>query len=383
MVKNVLRRCVICKKFQGRTYLPPSSPDLPEFRLNLFNAFQATGLDYAGPLFVKDFNCKDGRKVYILLFTCAGSRAIHLELCANMTNDSFIQGFRRFSSRGGVPNLVVHDNFKTFRSKDVKRFFAKTGVSQKFILPASPWWGEFYERLVRTVKTSLKKTLGKSFISFEQLRTLLCEIESVINSRPLHYVSDDDNMKSLTPNHLIFGRDISKQSSVLEKVPEFTIEDCKERVRNIDLLQKTFWKQFSSIYLSELRQSNIYRKNRTVDEPQVAVGDIVLISGEVLPRAEWKMGRIEKLIMGRDGKIRGAMLRTTSKSGKGTIIHRPLQKMIPLEVNTMVTPENTRDTARHSSTDDTVDESQCSSSKRTRKAAIEGQYLRRLKEGRY
>lgn len=380
LVKSLLRRCVICKRFQGRTLIPPTSPDLPDFRLNLMNAFQATGLDYAGPLFVKDYNCKDGQKVYILLFTCATSRAVHLELCADMTNNSFIQGFKRFISRRGVPAIIVHDNFKTFRSKEVQRFLACIGVNQRFILPASPWWGGFYERLVKTVKMSLKKTLGRSFISFEDLRTMLCEVESVINSRPLHYVSDDDLLNSLTPNHLIYGRDISKRChSSKYKLPEYNLNDAKRKVRYIERLLKSVWKQFSNNYLHELRQNNLYRKQKTNDNQSLSLGEVVLIHGGLLPRAEWKMARIEKLIVGADGKTRGAMVSTTSKAGKRTTVHRPLQKLIPLELNQTF---ETNLPTQHISENDTADERH-ENNRPTRKAAKEGQYLRRLKEGHY
>ena len=178
--KSLLEKCVTCKKIQGRTMIPPPPPDLPEFRVNhMLNSFQATG-----PLFVRNF-CKDTSKVYILLLTCATSRAIHLELVPDMRAAAFLRGFKRFMARRGIPDLTIHDNFKTFRSSEVKQFFTQLQIQRKFILPASPWWGGFYERMVRTVKSALKKVLGRSLVTFEELQTVLCEIESVINSRPL------------------------------------------------------------------------------------------------------------------------------------------------------------------------------------------------------
>ncbi len=83
------------------------------------------------------------------------------------------------------------------------------GIQQHFILPVSPWWRGFYERLVRSVKGCLKKTLGKAFITFEELQTILCEIEVAINNRPLAYVSEDDLDEALTPFHLMYGRSIA------------------------------------------------------------------------------------------------------------------------------------------------------------------------------
>ena len=215
-VKELLRKCVVCKRFQRKTLIPPASPDLPDFRVNhLMNAFQATILDFAGPLFVKEVMYKDISKVYILLLTCANSRAIHLELVPTMKIPEFLRGFKRFIARCGVPDIIVHDNFKTFKSVEVKRYMLQQGICQRFILPASPWWGGFYERLVRTVKLSLVKSIGKSMLSYEELETVLCEIESVINSRPLVYVSEDDLNESLTPHHLMYGRDITKPNKLL------------------------------------------------------------------------------------------------------------------------------------------------------------------------
>ena len=126
------------------------------------------------------------------MLTCASSRAIHLELVPDRSVHGFLRGFKRFMARRGVPDLVISDNFKTFRSSEVKKFMLLQGVRQRFILPASPWWGGFYERLVRTVKACLKKTLGKAFVTFEELQTVLCEIEVAVNNRPLAYVREDD-----------------------------------------------------------------------------------------------------------------------------------------------------------------------------------------------
>ena len=169
--------------------------------------FQVVGLYYAGPLLIKTE--KDtAQKAYILLFTCATSRAIRLELTPDMLIPSFLRGFKRFSSRRGMPDRVISDNFKTFKANEVKNYFVNHSVKQSFILPASPWSGGFYERLLRSVKLALKKTLGKSFLSYEELETMLYETEYVINCRPLVYLSDDDIHDALTPFHLLYGRNL-------------------------------------------------------------------------------------------------------------------------------------------------------------------------------
>ena len=233
-------------------------------------AFQFTGLDFAGPLFVKD-GLKSG-KCYILLLTCASSRAIHLELVPDMSIHGVLRGFKRFMARRGVPDLVISDNFKTFKSSEVKKFMLLQGVKQLFILPASPWWGGFYERLVRTVKACLKKTLGKAFVTFE-----------------------DDLDEALTPFHLMYGRSISagKQFNSVDCVSISSLESCKQRLFHLRKVLKDFWKRLRASYLNELRQMNSYRKVQGNDTNNITIDDVVLIKDdEPAPRMQWRMGSV-------------------------------------------------------------------------------------------
>ena len=149
-------------------------------------------------------------KAHICLFTCATSRAIHLELVPNLQGSTFIRAMRRFIGRRGFPSLLVSDNAKTFTSKVLKKFLTKNRIDKDFILPASPWWGGFYERLVRNVKVPLRKTLGKARLTYEEMETILIEIECIVNARPLTYLSDDNMTEPLTPSHLLTGRNIMK-----------------------------------------------------------------------------------------------------------------------------------------------------------------------------
>ena len=79
-------------------------------------------------------------------------------------------------------------------------------INQKHFLPLSPWCGGFYERLIRIGKSTLRKILGTVKLNFEELTTLLIEIESVINTRPLSYLYENDTTKAITPSHLLIGR---------------------------------------------------------------------------------------------------------------------------------------------------------------------------------
>ncbi|GBO18374.1 hypothetical protein AVEN_130645-1 [Araneus ventricosus] len=210
-IKSVLSKCTICKRFNSSPGTQVIAP-LPDIRVEQSAPFTIIGVDFAGPLFVKDTNAKQ----YILLITCAVTRSVHLELVGDMTTDTFLLAFRRFISRRGLCSVVISDNARTFKRAeleikriwnilnhpDVKNFYSFNGIKWQYIVERAAWWGGFYERMVRTVKTALRKTLGKSCLTVEQLLTVLIEIEGMINSRPITYVgSDTEEPTALTPAH--------------------------------------------------------------------------------------------------------------------------------------------------------------------------------------
>ena len=161
-------------------------------------------------------------KVYVCLFTCAATRAVHLELVDACSAEQFLKAFRPFASRRGLPRVVMSDNAKNFkscrneiekirRSPKVKAHLANHGVSWNFIGEKAHWWGGFWERLIRLTKDCLKRSIGKALLTFDEMHTLLVEIEGVLNARPLTYIYDDIEgiFYPLSPSHLIYGRRIA------------------------------------------------------------------------------------------------------------------------------------------------------------------------------
>ncbi len=128
------------------------------------------------------------------------------------------------------------------------------GIKQDFILPLSPWLGGFYERLVHLVKTCLKKTLGKSSLTFEELQTVLCEIEVSINSRLLAYVSDNNLDDVLTLYHLMHGHNMRKPAGTISLIPATNLEHCEWRLLNVHKVLKDCWTRFHLTYLNDLRK---------------------------------------------------------------------------------------------------------------------------------
>ena len=173
LLKKEIRKCVTCRKVEGPPFRSVNSPPLPDIRVTGSQPLQVTGIDYAGPLYVRNAN-KEVTKVYICLFTCTAIRAVHLELVEDQTASAFLRAFKRFVSRRGIPECITSDDAKTFKagSQDLKAlktqvieaaksqgFLANHGIKWKFITERAPWWGGFYERLIELAKRRLKKWL--------------------------------------------------------------------------------------------------------------------------------------------------------------------------------------------------------------------------------
>ena len=216
-VKRIVDRCVICKKTEGRPYDAPGPPPLPTFRVTEEPAFTFTGVDFAGPLYVRSSEWDVGGKVWICIYTCCVTRAIHLDILCNMSLEFFLRSFRRFVARRGLPRRVVSDNGKTFKGaarvfkeimkhKEASHYLEENVIRWTFNVERAPWWGGVFERLIRSVKRCLWKVVGRAKLTREELLTVATEVEMIVNSRPLFYVSQDDLEEPVTPSHLLIGR---------------------------------------------------------------------------------------------------------------------------------------------------------------------------------
>ena len=199
--------------------------------------FSNVGIDFAGSSFVKDGQ-GNMKKVYITLFTCCATRAIHLELIDDLHTSTFMNGFRRFCSRRGTSRLINTDNAKTFKAanKLLERlakdhtfleFLVQKRIKWKFNLLLSPWWGGYFERMVGSVKRCLKKFLGNARLSFDELHTVLTEVENILNCRPLTYLYDELET-ALTPSHLLYGYRMSSLSEGID--PVFDNDDVQDKL---------------------------------------------------------------------------------------------------------------------------------------------------------
>ena len=244
LVRSILKKCILCRRLEGIQFAIPPEPPLPKYRVEFSAPFTAIGFDHMGPIWVRDIYKNVGsHKAYVALSTCCTTRMLHLELQPNLESPACIRALRRTFARVGSPKMIITDNHKTFRSKSLQRFAANEGMDWKFILELSPHWGGFYERLNGLIKRALRKTLCKAKLTYEEVDTILIEIEAVCNSRPLGYVYDDDVYEPLTPSHLMHGRRLMNKSTSTTLYDDCAISKRYEYLRT---LLKHFWKRFSA-----------------------------------------------------------------------------------------------------------------------------------------
>ncbi|XP_006811861.1 uncharacterized protein LOC100373153 [Saccoglossus kowalevskii] len=344
VVGRLLHSCVTCRKVSGKPYQTPLQAPLQSCRVNITPPFTVTGVDFTGALHVKSPETAKKTKSYVCLFTCAVTRAVHLELMPNLSTQSFLLAFCRFVARRSLPGKLISDNASTaanelnqlFDSPDVKQYLANKRIHWHFIPKRAPWYGGFWERLIGMTKNAIKKVLGRSYVSFEELRTVLTEIETTLNDRLITYVSSDiDDATLLTPSHLLHGRQMTilphpEISDDELNDPTFSNhDDVNKRCAHLARLLAHFWKRWTAEYLPALPENH---KLTGKTDNIIKVGDVVLVHNDIDHRIKWPIAVVEELVYGRDKLVRSAFIRTNN--GR---TNRSINKLYPLEMNADVT----------------------------------------------
>ena len=199
--------------------------DLPKERLSIGKTpFNNARVDYFGPYYVKKSKMtrttKGVNKCYGVLFTCLTTRAMHIELAGDLSTDDFLLALWRFISCRGTVEIIRSDNGTNFVGANnemktclkqldqvkIKSYMCGKNIKWIFNPPASPWMGAVWESLVKSVQKTLKAIAKDRIFTEDCPYTFLCEVEAVLNSRPLTPISDHINdLEPLTPNHLLTG----------------------------------------------------------------------------------------------------------------------------------------------------------------------------------
>jgi transposase InsO family protein len=338
LCRKVVSRCKGCFRFNSKP-LSQLMADLPEERIVPSPAFTHTGLDFAGPLLSKGW--KDPVKVYLAIFVCFATKAVHVEVVSSLDTSACGEALKRFCARRGLPAVMYSDNGTNFvgtRNELLKvkaaldkvfpHLAAERNIEWKMIPQGSPHMGGLWESAVKSVKLHMKKTIGKTLLNFEEMTTFMCDVEAIMNSRPLVAISDDPrDLCALTPNMLVTGKPflsmpIPEETRMM--TGDFSMHPTK-RWAHLNNLAAIFWRRWTKEYVTTLQP----RVKWAQEQRSLKEGDLVLVTDERDPPLSWPMGRILKIFPGNDKTTRVALLKTSRGECK-----RPTVKLRLLPIKT-------------------------------------------------
>lgn len=338
-VKSIIWKCVRCARFlqiRGQQLMG----QLPVHRVTPSRPFLHSGIDYAGPIYLKTWRGRNAReyKAYIALFVCESTSAIHLEIVTDYTIDAFIAAYKRFTARRGICATLRSDCGTNFKGADseLRNLFSATstqlgplatllannGTQWLFNPPSAPHFGGKWEAGVRSMKHHLHRVIGEQRLTYEEMNTFLTQVEAVLNSRPLCPLTEDpDDLSVLTPGHFLIGGPINV-------IPEPSLEDIQiSRLSRWQLLRRMtddFWIKWSKEYLQKYQP--IYKWNQPT--PEIQPESLVLVMDERYPPSKWPLGRILEVHPGNDGHVRVVTVKTATSTLK-----RPITKLRLLPIN--------------------------------------------------
>ncbi|XP_059223359.1 uncharacterized protein LOC131997084 [Stomoxys calcitrans] len=320
LAKSVKRNCVTCFKYSAKAATQIMG-NLPQVRLNPARPFKHSGLDYAGPINMKQNTLRRST-------TTKG-----------LTTDDFLAAFKRFTSRRGPCTDLYSDCGTTFigASKELQILYHRSkaslpehlveglnnsGTQWHFIPPASPHFGGLWEAGVKSTKHHLRRIMKDRTLTYEELSTLLCQVESCLNSRPLCPLSTDpSDFSVLTPAHFLVGEPTTC-------IPEDDLLDSNinrlTHWKQIEKLKQHFWQRWSQEYLCRLQS----RPKWNCLKREAQIGDIVLLLHERSTPGHWPLARVEEIHPGSDGHCRVVTLYCNGK-----FIKRPIAKICFLPSN--------------------------------------------------
>jgi len=319
---------------------------LSEDRLEPAPPFSYCAVDYLGPFIVKERRSEV--KQYGVLFTCMGSRSVHLETANSLDSSSFINALSRFMNRRGAVRqqrsdqgtdfIGARNELKTALSEmdqdQVQKYLLRNGcewIPSEMNVPHSSHMGGTWARLIRSVRNALVPLLSKagSQLDDETLRTFMTEVECIINSRPLSvdYLCSAEAPEPLTANHLL----TMKPKRVLRPPGEFQRPDvyCRRSWRRVQYFAKDSWLRWHRVSANTAIQTNL---------TNLTVGDVVISKENERARNKWLLGRVVQIYPSEDGFVRKVKLLMADgdlddrgkRQSPTSYLDRPIHKLVLL-----------------------------------------------------
>ncbi|XP_062713792.1 uncharacterized protein LOC134290632 [Aedes albopictus] len=343
LARKVVRQCVTCFRCQPRLQQQLMAP-LPSVRVSPARPFIHSGMDYCGPFLVRPLSGRGASvKIYVGLFVCLVVKAVHLEVVADLSSAACINAVKRFVARRGRVLELHCDNAtafvgadrelrsmreefrRQFRSKDWENFCVESGIKFRFIPARSPHFGGIWEAGIKSFKHHFRRIMGNRSFTVDQLQTVVAQIESVLNSRPLSPLTDSpDDCSALTPGHFLVGEP-------LVAIPEPDLVDVNpNRLSRLQEMKKSvqdLWRCWQLDYVSQLQQRTKWKR----PQPDVRIGQLVLVRQATAPPLQWPLGRIIETVAGKNGRVRVVVVKTASGQYKRAVTEIAVLPIAPAE----------------------------------------------------
>ena len=314
-MRSIVRSCTNCRKVSA-VPMTQRMGNLPVERITPDRPFASIGVDYAGPFYVKYGYIRKPTivKAYVRIFVSLSIKAVYIELVSDLNTEAFIACLRRFVARRGKPDLILSDNGTNFiganrelkdlggflksqmTNKEISQFCSIDNIRWQFIPERAPHFGGLWEAAVKAMKFHLRRVVGDYKLTFEELSTVLTQVEACLNSRPLTPLpnSEEASLAILTPGHFLIGQS-------LEALPDpartYSSVSLLKRWHLAQLLTRHFWQRSSTEYLTALsRTTKWHHPTRNL-----CIGDIVIIKEDTLVTpAKWPLAQVIALHSGKD-----------------------------------------------------------------------------------
>lgn len=323
-IKNFTQKCTTCVRHAHKPATQLMA-ELPADRIRQYRPFRNAGVDYAGPFLLKESMRRGAKsmKCWVAIFVCMCTRAVHIDIVTDYSSAAFIACYERFVARRGACAHLYSDNGTTFvgANKEIKTAFAnwnapenveiinRKGTQWTFMKPASPHQGGVYEAAVKSAKHHLTRVVGAHKYTYEQYATLLCQVEAILNSRPLYAPSDEpSDAPVITPGHFLIGEEFVAPPPInAPPKSNFSLQRVRDEQQK---MIKSFWASWSADYLTSL----IPRKKWKKVEKNVEIGQVVLINDNNLPVTQWLIGRILEILPSKDELVRSVIVEVANKN---------------------------------------------------------------------
>ena len=351
LLRKFLQDCVICRKLRAQT-CNQIMADLPLERLEDTPPFSVVGTDVFGPFHISNGQAtrktSSSKKIWVAIFVCLPSRAVHLEPLHGMDVSSFRNALARFTSIRGPCQTILSDqgtNFvcakKQLDSIDIAGLsddLKNKGIHWKLNPPHASHFGGSWERKIGSIRRVMEASYaltGNRLLSLDEFTTVLAEASYIVNNTPLWPISQHpDEPLPLTPMMLLTLRNDNQQCPTL--LDSYSEKDIlaygQRRYRRVQYLASQFWLRWKSEYLHTLSLRHKWKTQKTC----ISVGDIVLLRDKSTSRNFWTMGRIGEVKTSSDGLVRSASVVLPPLPGRT----QPRQMLRPISDLVLLIPSN-------------------------------------------